>query len=86
MLQTGGYFRYTDGWKMNVVSWAEEEPSRDKPCVYVDIDGKWKTALCNQTLNSICMQTSGLLITYLFHTSFLVRELQVNATLVNTES
>ncbi|XP_075877945.1 macrophage mannose receptor 1-like [Nelusetta ayraudi] len=55
---TGGYFRYTDGWKMSVVSWGEEEPSKDKPCVYVDIDGKYKTALCNQTLNSICMQTS----------------------------
>lgn len=57
--QTGGYFRYTDGWHMNFANWAEDEPSSDKPCVYLDADGKWRTAFCNQTMNSVCMQTTG---------------------------
>lgn len=57
--QTGGYFRYVDGWHMTFASWAEGEPSRGKPCVYMDIEGKWWTAFCNQTLNSVCMQTTG---------------------------
>ncbi|XP_017266596.1 macrophage mannose receptor 1-like [Kryptolebias marmoratus] len=56
--KTGGYFRYIDGWHMNSASWGEYEPSRDKPCVYIDVDGKWKTAFCNQTMKSICMQSS----------------------------
>uniref|UniRef100_A0A671TZD6 Mannose receptor, C type 1b n=1 Tax=Sparus aurata TaxID=8175 RepID=A0A671TZD6_SPAAU len=56
--KTGGYFRYVDGWHMTFASWAEGEPSRGKPCVYMDTDGKWWTAFCNQTLNSVCMQTT----------------------------
>ncbi|XP_049454403.1 macrophage mannose receptor 1b [Epinephelus fuscoguttatus] len=56
--QTGGYFRYVDGWHLNAAGWGEGEPSRDKPCVYLDVDGKWKTAFCNQTMNSVCMQTT----------------------------
>ncbi|XP_023259418.1 macrophage mannose receptor 1-like [Seriola lalandi dorsalis] len=56
--QTGGYFRYTDGWHLNFASWAEGEPSRERPCVYLDVDGKWKTALCNRTMNSVCMQST----------------------------
>uniref|UniRef100_A0A8C9WXJ1 Mannose receptor, C type 1b n=1 Tax=Sander lucioperca TaxID=283035 RepID=A0A8C9WXJ1_SANLU len=53
--QTGGFFRYIDGWHLNAASWAEGEPSRDQPCVYMDVDGKWRTAFCNRTMNSVCM-------------------------------
>ncbi|XP_015227054.1 PREDICTED: macrophage mannose receptor 1-like [Cyprinodon variegatus] len=56
--ETQGYFRYIDGWHLSSSNWAENEPSRDKPCVYVDVDGKWRTAFCNQTLNSVCMQST----------------------------
>ncbi|XP_020490895.2 macrophage mannose receptor 1-like [Labrus bergylta] len=55
--QTGGYFKYIDGWHLNFASWAEGEPRTGLPCVYVDVDGQWKTALCNQTMNSVCMQS-----------------------------
>lgn len=72
LLQTGGYFRYNDGWQLNFVSWAEDEPNRDKPCVYMDMDGKWRTAFCNQTMNSVCLQTTGLLVTNPFCKSFFV--------------
>ncbi|KAF3698790.1 Macrophage mannose receptor 1 [Channa argus] len=56
--KTEGYFRYIDGWHLNSANWAEGEPSSAKPCVYMDTDGKWRTALCNQTMNSVCMQST----------------------------
>ncbi|XP_019969273.2 macrophage mannose receptor 1b [Paralichthys olivaceus] len=56
--QTGGYFKYIDGWHINFANWAEDEPSRNRPCVYMDLDGKWKTTFCNQTMNSVCMQST----------------------------
>ncbi|XP_029309190.1 macrophage mannose receptor 1-like [Cottoperca gobio] len=58
--KTFGYFRYVDGWHLNFAGWAEGEPSRDRPCVYLDVDGTWKTALCNQTMNSVCMKSTDL--------------------------
>ncbi|KAM4727964.1 macrophage mannose receptor 1-like isoform 2-T2 [Anableps anableps] len=56
--ETQGYFKFVDGWHLSSSNWAENEPSRDKPCVYIDVDGKWRTALCNQTMNSVCMQST----------------------------
>uniref|UniRef100_A0A8C7Z677 Mannose receptor, C type 1b n=1 Tax=Oryzias sinensis TaxID=183150 RepID=A0A8C7Z677_9TELE len=56
--KTGGSFKYVDGWHMSFAKWAELEPSRDRPCVYVDQDGNWRTAFCNQTMKSLCMQTT----------------------------
>ncbi|KAK5860194.1 hypothetical protein PBY51_021689 [Eleginops maclovinus] len=55
---TKGYFRYIDGWHLSNTAWAEGEPSRDKPCVYLNVDGKWGTALCNHTMNSVCMKST----------------------------
>ncbi|KAM3850436.1 macrophage mannose receptor 1-like [Diretmus argenteus] len=56
--ETGGYFRYVDGWPMSLSNWYPGEPSTDQPCVYLDVDGSWKTAFCNQTMNSACMQST----------------------------
>ncbi|XP_044077015.1 macrophage mannose receptor 1-like [Siniperca chuatsi] len=57
-VQTNGYFKYIDGWHLSFSHWDKNEPSRDRPCVYVDVDGKWKTAVCNQTINSVCMKST----------------------------
>ncbi|XP_029970822.1 macrophage mannose receptor 1-like isoform X2 [Salarias fasciatus] len=56
--QTGDYFRYVDGWHINFANWAAGEPSRERPCVYLDVEGKMNTAFCNQTMNSVCMQST----------------------------
>ncbi|XP_041658579.1 macrophage mannose receptor 1-like [Cheilinus undulatus] len=56
--KTGGYFKYIDGWHLNFASWAEGEPKKELPCVYLDVDGQWRTALCNRTMNSVCMQST----------------------------
>ncbi|KAG8014277.1 Macrophage mannose receptor 1, partial [Nibea albiflora] len=55
--QTKGYFRYIDGWHMTFSRWGIDEPSSDKPCVYVDVNGQWNTAFCNETMNSVCMKS-----------------------------
>ncbi|XP_034038866.1 macrophage mannose receptor 1-like [Thalassophryne amazonica] len=56
--ETQGYFKYVDGWHMTIANWAEREPTQNQPCVYVDVDGMWKTAFCNQTMNSVCMMST----------------------------
>ncbi|XP_033959747.1 macrophage mannose receptor 1-like isoform X1 [Pseudochaenichthys georgianus] len=56
--QTHGYFRYIDGWQVNNAGWAAGEPSRNRPCVFLNVDGEWETAFCNQTMNSVCMKST----------------------------
>uniref|UniRef100_A0A7N9AS74 Mannose receptor, C type 1b n=1 Tax=Mastacembelus armatus TaxID=205130 RepID=A0A7N9AS74_9TELE len=58
--QTNGYFRYVDGWHMTSSNWGTMEPSSDRNCVYVDVDGKWKTADCTQNMTSICMKSTDI--------------------------
>ncbi|XP_030630453.1 macrophage mannose receptor 1-like [Chanos chanos] len=53
-IETDGYFRWIDNWHLNMAKWGPGEPKRDHPCVYVDVDGTWRTALCNQTYRSVC--------------------------------
>nr|XP_046214176.1 macrophage mannose receptor 1-like [Oncorhynchus gorbuscha] len=55
--ETHGYFRWMDGWPLSMNRWAQDEPSRDRPCVYLDVEGTWKTALCNNTYPSVCKQS-----------------------------
>ncbi|XP_041751389.1 macrophage mannose receptor 1 [Coregonus clupeaformis] len=57
--ETQGYFRWMDGWPLSLAKWAQDEPSRDRPCVYLDVEGTWKTALCNHTYPSVCKQSSA---------------------------
>ncbi|KAM3604663.1 uncharacterized protein V6R79_014470 [Siganus canaliculatus] len=57
-MQTSGYFKFINGRYLSFTRWGPNEPSRDRPCVFLDVDGKWKTAHCNQTMNSACMRTT----------------------------
>ncbi|XP_071348975.1 macrophage mannose receptor 1-like isoform X1 [Trachinotus anak] len=56
--KTSGYFTYVDGWHMTLSNWGSREPSMDRHCVYVDVDGNWKTADCNKNMNSLCMKST----------------------------
>ncbi|XP_027145353.1 macrophage mannose receptor 1 isoform X2 [Larimichthys crocea] len=55
--QTGGYYKYVDGWRLEITNWDYGEP-RSQPCVLVNKNGKWSTADCNQNATSICMKTT----------------------------
>uniref|UniRef100_A0A3Q2VLE5 Mannose receptor, C type 1b n=1 Tax=Haplochromis burtoni TaxID=8153 RepID=A0A3Q2VLE5_HAPBU len=56
--QINGSFRYVDGWHLIFSRWGKNEPSKDRSCVYMDVDGKWKTTHCNETLMSVCMKST----------------------------
>ncbi|KAK2822605.1 hypothetical protein Q5P01_022670 [Channa striata] len=56
--KTGGYFKYSDGWHLIFTNWGQMEPSRERSCVYVDLDGTWKTAHCNENKTSVCMKST----------------------------
>ncbi|KAJ8011009.1 hypothetical protein DPEC_G00053750 [Dallia pectoralis] len=62
--ETHGYFKWIDGWHLNMVQWAPNEPSRERPCVYLDVDGTWKTDFCNHTYPSVCKQSTVFPPTY----------------------
>ncbi|XP_041944958.1 macrophage mannose receptor 1-like isoform X1 [Alosa sapidissima] len=54
---TGGYFRWTDGWSLNMASWNRQEPRGQLSCVSVDMEGYWNTGPCNQSLPSVCKKS-----------------------------
>uniref|UniRef100_A0A8C3EI57 Uncharacterized protein n=1 Tax=Corvus moneduloides TaxID=1196302 RepID=A0A8C3EI57_CORMO len=52
---TGGYYKWTNNWKTRYTKWAAGEPKENSACVYLDLDGTWKTASCNESYFSVCM-------------------------------
>ncbi|XP_069815124.1 macrophage mannose receptor 1-like [Dendropsophus ebraccatus] len=56
--ETKNTYKWVDNWKVRYTKWAAEEPRENLACVYVDTDGQWKTAPCNQSYSSICKQTN----------------------------
>ncbi|XP_050184740.1 macrophage mannose receptor 1-like isoform X1 [Myiozetetes cayanensis] len=52
---TGGYYKWTNNWKIRYTKWASGEPKEKNACVYLDLDGTWKTASCNESYSSVCM-------------------------------
>lgn len=57
--QTGGYYKWTNNWKTRYTNWAAGEPKENYACVYLDLDGTWKTASCNESYFSVCMKSDG---------------------------
>lgn len=57
--QTGGYYRYIDGWRPIRPKWESGEPRMSQSCVYVALNGKWRTADCDDKKTSICMKSTG---------------------------
>ncbi|XP_042352883.1 macrophage mannose receptor 1-like [Plectropomus leopardus] len=56
--ETGGYFRYIDGWRLTSTNWDRREPSSYRDCVSVNKDGKWTTTDCKRNMSSICMKST----------------------------
>ncbi|KAM3929565.1 macrophage mannose receptor 1-like [Leptodactylus fuscus] len=56
--KTSNTYRWIDNWKVRYVKWAPGEPKKRTACVYVDVDGQWKTASCDENYSAICKQTN----------------------------
>lgn len=56
--KTDNRYKWSDGWKLRYTRWASEEPKKKSACVYIDIDGQWKTASCDENYASVCWQTN----------------------------
>uniref|UniRef100_UPI0037E8EC41 macrophage mannose receptor 1 n=1 Tax=Semicossyphus pulcher TaxID=241346 RepID=UPI0037E8EC41 len=54
---TGGRFKWVDNWLLSYTKWGMDEPKNNYGCVYMDVDGKWKTAPCTNTYYSICKRS-----------------------------
>ncbi|XP_067302919.1 macrophage mannose receptor 1-like [Pseudorasbora parva] len=54
---TSGRYRWVDNWLMRYSKWATGEPKNNLACVYIDTDGDWKTATCNNTYYSLCKRS-----------------------------
>ncbi|MBN3307386.1 MRC1 protein, partial [Amia calva] len=57
---TSAYFTWIDNWKMRFTKWAAGEPKNNIACVYIDVDGTWKTAPCTNTYYSVCKNSKDI--------------------------
>ncbi|CAM5119923.1 unnamed protein product [Natator depressus] len=54
---TNGNCKWMDKWRIWYSKWASDEPKQTIACVYLDLDGTWKTASCDQKFFSVCKQS-----------------------------
>ncbi|KAM6451461.1 macrophage mannose receptor 1-like isoform 1-T1 [Liasis olivaceus] len=57
---TGGQYLWIDRFRMKYTKWAANEPKQRYGCVYMDLDGTWKTDLCNKNYFPLCKHSSVL--------------------------
>nr|XP_034985129.1 macrophage mannose receptor 1-like isoform X2 [Zootoca vivipara] len=56
---TGEQYKWTNNRRVTYTNWAPEEPKQKIACVYLDLDGHWKTGTCNETFFSVCERHHG---------------------------
>uniref|UniRef100_F6Y2F6 Macrophage mannose receptor 1 n=1 Tax=Monodelphis domestica TaxID=13616 RepID=F6Y2F6_MONDO len=54
---TQGEYAWTDRWRMRYTNWASGEPQLKSGCVYMDLEGFWKTAPCNESYQFLCKKS-----------------------------
>ncbi|NXG26234.1 MRC1 protein, partial [Grallaria varia] len=54
---TNGKYQWIDRWRLVYSKWSSGEPKQTLACVYLDIDGTWKTASCKEKLFSVCKKS-----------------------------
>uniref|UniRef100_A0A8C3MZB8 Uncharacterized protein n=1 Tax=Geospiza parvula TaxID=87175 RepID=A0A8C3MZB8_GEOPR len=55
--RTNGKYQWTDRWSLVYSKWASGEPKQTLACVYLDTDGTWKTASCEEKFFSVCKKS-----------------------------
>ncbi|XP_053119453.1 macrophage mannose receptor 1 isoform X2 [Hemicordylus capensis] len=54
---TDGQYTWIDKFKMKYTKWAAGEPKQKFGCVYLDLDGTWKTGSCNENYFPLCKRS-----------------------------
>uniref|UniRef100_A0A8C5X0X2 MRC1 protein n=1 Tax=Malurus cyaneus samueli TaxID=2593467 RepID=A0A8C5X0X2_9PASS len=57
---TNGKYQWIDRWNLVYSKWSSGEPKETLACVYVDTDGTWKTASCEEKFFSVCKKSDVL--------------------------
>ncbi|ETE59729.1 hypothetical protein L345_14539, partial [Ophiophagus hannah] len=52
-------YKWVSKWRLAYTNWAAEEPRHNTACVYLDIDGYWKTGNCSEKYYSVCERYNG---------------------------
>ncbi|XP_077159614.1 macrophage mannose receptor 1-like [Paroedura picta] len=55
---TNGIYKWVSDWKLTYTNWAPGEPKENLACVYLDLDGQWKTGTCNKKYLAVCEQNN----------------------------
>uniref|UniRef100_A0A670JGG9 C-type lectin domain-containing protein n=1 Tax=Podarcis muralis TaxID=64176 RepID=A0A670JGG9_PODMU len=56
---TGGHYTWINNRRLAYTNWAPEEPMQKTACVFMDLEGHWKTGACNETYFSASLQARG---------------------------
>lgn len=54
---TNGQYTWIDKFKIRYTNWAAGEPKQKFGCVYVDLDGAWKTGTCTENYFALCKRS-----------------------------
>uniref|UniRef100_A0A8D2J1X2 Mannose receptor, C type 1b n=1 Tax=Varanus komodoensis TaxID=61221 RepID=A0A8D2J1X2_VARKO len=60
---TNERYKWISRWRLVYTNWAPDEPKQKIACVYLDLDGHWKTGNCNEKYFSVCEQSHGIVST-----------------------
>nr|XP_028607052.1 macrophage mannose receptor 1-like isoform X1 [Podarcis muralis]XP_028607053.1 macrophage mannose receptor 1-like isoform X1 [Podarcis muralis] len=55
----GEQYTWINNRRLMYTNWAPEEPKHKIACVFMDLEGHWKTGTCNETYLFICEQHHG---------------------------
>ncbi|KAM3823573.1 macrophage mannose receptor 1-like [Vipera latastei] len=58
--ESNGVYKWVSNWRLAYTNWAAEEPMHKTACVYLGIDGYWKTGNCSEKYFSVCERYNGI--------------------------
>ncbi|KAM3823574.1 macrophage mannose receptor 1-like [Vipera latastei] len=61
--ESDGVYKWVSNWRLVYTNWAAEEPMHKTACVYLGIDGYWKTGNCSEKYFSVCERYNGVVPT-----------------------
>ncbi|XP_041040880.1 macrophage mannose receptor 1 [Carcharodon carcharias] len=56
--ETSRQYRWVDGWRLRYSKWEAGEPKINDGCVFMNLDGSWKTSKCDDEHYAACKKSS----------------------------